>query len=275
MEPAREKINDSLLSSPLLCRVLDPPASLDKLGVFSGQAIEPMKRKDRTMNRIAVLGIFVGKREIVNCEFSKKEKNRKDIFSFSMTFLFSTWLILLIIGLLLLLSSIFFHIWWMVPFVPTPMIIVQTMVHLADIKKNDCVIDLGAGDARFLLEAQRKEPTVQCIGYEGSIIVWMLGKVRIWLDAKKSIDFHCANFFLSDLHNADIIFTYLSMQTMKKLLPKFQKELREGTKIVTHAFRIPELTPEKTIDVPMTFGGTTKAYLYVWKKMDAKGSSAQ
>jgi precorrin-6B methylase 2 len=153
--------------------------------------------------------------------------------------------------------------------------IVRTMVRLACLKPTDRILDLGAGDGRILIEAKKHQPQAICIGYEGSYLVWLLGKIRIFLHCKEPINFHCSNFFEADLRSADVIFTYLSMQTMKKLLPKFEAELRAGTRIITHAFRIPGLIPAETADVPMSFGGTTKAYLYVWKENKANGTSAQ
>lgn len=174
-------------------------------------------------------------------------------------------LLIVLLGLLLLLVSIFFQFRWFVPFVPTPMPIVRTMVDLAALKPGDHVVDLGAGDARFLIEAKKRVPGITCIGYEGAIAVWMLGKFKIWLSGYRDIEFRCQDFMKVDLSRADVIFTYLSMHVMKMLIPKFQKELRLGTRLISHAFRLPDHEPVQVAQVPMRFRGMTHAHKYVWK----------
>ncbi len=173
-------------------------------------------------------------------------------------------LLLVLIVLLLLLASLIFQFRWLVPFVPTPMPIVREMVNLANLKPGDHVIDLGAGDARFLIEAKKREPTITCVGYEGAIVVWMLGKIRIYFSGHRDIQFYCKDFMHVSLSDADVVFTYLSMHVMKMLIPKFQRELRSGTRLISHAFRLPHHEPAATSQVPMRFGGLTKAYLYRW-----------
>jgi precorrin-6B methylase 2 len=169
-----------------------------------------------------------------------------------------------VVLLVLLIVTILFHFWWMVPFVPTPWPIVRTMVGLADIKPGQTVCDLGAGDGRFLLEAKRVEPSITAIGYEGAVGVWMLAKIRILFSSHRDIRMVCGNFMKTDLSKADVIFTYLYPHVMTILLPKLQKELRPGTKVVSHAFKLPGLTPIATADVPLRHGpGTSKAYCYV------------
>lgn len=174
-------------------------------------------------------------------------------------------LIVVLVGLVLLIITILFHFWWMVPFVPTPMPIVEEMVKLANLKPGQVVYDLGAGDGRFLIAAKRIEKNISAIGYEGAIGVWMLAKVRIFFSPSRDIRMVCGNFMTADLSKADVIFTYLSIHVMKVLLPKFARELRPGTIIISHAFRLPGLEPIATADVPMRFGGLSKAYCYVWK----------
>lgn len=174
-------------------------------------------------------------------------------------------LVLLIAFLVLLVITVFFHMHYMVPFVPTPKPLMQTMIDLAKIKPGETVIDLGAGDGRFLIEAGKREPSAVLIGYEGAPGVWIVGKIRLLLKGMGSVAWYRKNFFGEDLSSANVIFTYLSMETMKRLLDKFRSELRPGTRIVTHAFRLPDIEPTEKREVKGIMGGKTNAYLYVWK----------
>lgn len=178
---------------------------------------------------------------------------------------FILFLLGVIVVLFILIMTIVMNVWFKVPYVPTPVAIVQTMLDLAALQPGMVVYDLGAGDGRFLLQAKKRQPNCIAIGYEGAFGVWIYGKIRIYFSRLTNISFYWRNFFKADLRNADVIFVYLTISMMKKLLPKFQKELRPGTKIISHAFKLPDLVPVDSRQVPMTFGGTTNVYLYVWK----------
>ena len=157
-----------------------------------------------------------------------------------------TWMFLigLIIILILLIGSILFHFRWLVPYVPTPMPIVKVMVDLAGIQKGNTVYDLGAGDARLLIQAAETEPTIHAIGYEGAIGVYLLGILRILWSRKRNVRLQWQNLFRADLGNADVVFLYLLPHMIEKLLPKFEQELQPGTIIVTHAFKLPSCDPQ-------------------------------
>ena len=43
-----------------------------------------------------------------------------------------------------------------IPFVPSPMHVVQKMIEVADIKKGDVLYDMGSGDGRIIIEAAKK-----------------------------------------------------------------------------------------------------------------------
>ena len=169
-----------------------------------------------------------------------------------------------LVFLLLLLYSIFFQARFMVPFVPTPMSIVRTMVTASKLKPRETVMDLGAGDGRLLILAKKTEPEIHAVGYEGSFFVWLLGKFKILLSGKK-IQWERKNFLKEDLSKADVIFTYLTISMMGTLFKKLKSEAKPGTRIISHAFRMKELEPIEKHAVPMTFGGMTNVYVYEWK----------
>ncbi len=178
----------------------------------------------------------------------------------------SAWflLIMLLIFLILAMASLLFHVRQMVPFVPTPGGIIEGMIDLAELKPGMTVMDLGAGDGRVLLRAERREPKITAIGYEGALGVWLLAQIRLHLRRSKAVVLR-KNFFTADFSKADVIFTYLSIAMMKKLKPKFDAELRDGACVISHAFRVPDMPADREELIEMPFG-RSKIYRYVWRK---------
>lgn len=175
-------------------------------------------------------------------------------------------LLALLFFVILVTVSAFFHLRQMVVYVPTPQVVTDAMIELGNPIAGELVLDLGAGDGRILARLMEKVPGVQTIGYEGALGVWLLAKIR-GLFSRNKPPVHLKNFLKVDLSKANIIFTYLSVSMMATLLPKFQRELQKGTRVVSHAFTLPGLRPDKTIDVTMPFFGKTTVYLYVWPPM--------
>lgn len=120
------------------------------------------------------------------------------------------------------------------PFVPTPMNAVEKMLGLAKLKKGDRIYDIGCGDGRIVYMASKKHE-VNATGFELSPFVYLIARVRKFLwKSKAQIRF--ANFKNHNLSDADVIFCYLLPETLSKLEPKLNKELKKGTKIISYAF---------------------------------------
>ena len=133
------------------------------------------------------------------------------------------------------------------------------MLKLANVKSNEVLYDLGAGDARIITIAA-KEFGAKSIGYEIAVLPYFLGCIKIMLKGlrgKAKLKFN--NFFEQDLSQADVVCTFLSPRAMEKLKPKFEKELKPGCRIVSFAFSIPGWQPTKK-DKPNQ--KTTAIYLY-------------
>ena len=112
------------------------------------------------------------------------------------------------------------------------------MLRIAKIRKNECVVDLGCGDGRLVFAAEKKFHA-RAEGYEISVFVWLLAQMnRIFKHAKAKI--YRQNFFNADLRKADVVFCYLLPEVMKKLSPKFKKELKPSARVISAAFRLPD-----------------------------------
>ena len=127
------------------------------------------------------------------------------------------------------------------PFVPTPMEAVRKMLKLAGVKKGDVVYDIGCGDGRMVYVAAN-EYGANATGLELSPLVYFFARVRklLWR-SKARILFR--NFKHQNFNNADLIVCYLMPETLEKLRPKLEAELKPGAKIVSYAFQVKGWTP--------------------------------
>lgn len=148
--------------------------------------------------------------------------------------------------------------WRAAPYVPTVQRDVERMLRLANIQANETVLDLGAGDGRFVVTAAKRF-RAKAIGYEISLLPYLFGK--IWIAFTPGI--HAAmvykDFFHVNLRPADVVVCFLTPGAMAKLAPKFRQELRPGTRIVSYAFALPGWSPV-TKDKPQA--NIMAAYLY-------------
>jgi precorrin-6B methylase 2 len=135
-------------------------------------------------------------------------------------------------------------------FVPTPHEVVEAMLKVAKVGKDDVLYDLGSGDGRIPITAAQKYGIARGIGID-------ISPERI-KEANENLSkagvgdrvrFINADLFESDLSEATVITLYLLPELNLKLLPKLLKELKPGTRIVSHAFDMGTWKPEQTLDV--------------------------
>ncbi|GAB4140310.1 MAG: hypothetical protein Fur0024_1430 [Patescibacteria group bacterium] len=164
-------------------------------------------------------------------------QNEKILILIGTIILLALLIVFLIYAMPVYIVGIFFH----APFVPTSHKMVDKLLKLADFKSGDIVIELGSGDGRFLRKAG-KLFDIKGIGYEW---VWWLVKFSNFMAKKEKISerikFEQGNFFDKNLKSADWIVIYLMPHAMDKLVKKMKKELKKGTKILSHAFSVPNL----------------------------------
>ncbi len=131
------------------------------------------------------------------------------------------------------------------PFVPTPMPAVKKVLKAAEIKKDDKVYDIGAGDGRFIHFA-KAEYGANSVGFELDPFVYLIAKIRQWLWGWKGTMVR-GNFLKHSIEDADILICYMLPRTLAKFQKKFDAELKKGTKVVSYAFHIGDWKPSKVI----------------------------
>jgi precorrin-6B methylase 2 len=171
------------------------------------------------------------------------------------------WLMVVFVAALLL--TFVMHIWLGVPYIPTPRKVARLMVELAGLRGDETVMDLGAGDGIVLVEAKRAHPGIRAVGCELVPTIWLLGIVYRAIIRAPRVEVRLKNAFAMDVREADVLLLYLIPEVLQRLLPKFEKELKPGTRIVSHAFKLPGREP---IEVRTTWklGGEIPVYLYHW-----------
>lgn len=143
----------------------------------------------------------------------------------------------------LVFSTIITNLMVKVPFVPSRMRIIRHVAKLANIQKNDNVYDLGCGDGRFLIEAD-KYTSQPLTGFEQAPLPYLMAKIRTLFN-KKNIHIIMQNFLRANLRDADVIYCYLGPEAMIDVGKKIRKECRKGTRIFSNTFSITDMKPTK------------------------------
>ncbi|MBI5037180.1 MAG: SAM-dependent methyltransferase [Candidatus Kerfeldbacteria bacterium] len=129
------------------------------------------------------------------------------------------------------------------PWLPVLKRDIKRVVDLAELTESDVAYDLGSGDGRILI-ALAHNYSCTVVGYEVSFLPYLISRLKILLlGLWRQVEIRFADFFNRDLGQATVVFCFLTPKAMEKLAPKFQKELRPGTRIISYSFAIPGWTP--------------------------------
>ena len=150
-----------------------------------------------------------------------------------------------------------------IQFVPTPQEVVDKMLELAEVTKDDLIYDLGCGDGRIVVTAAKKYGC-RCVGYDidPERVIESLENVRN-NNVQDLVRIEQKDIFTLDLSDASVITLYLLASLNVKLIPQLEK-LKPGTRIVSHDFDMQGIvTPDKTIGVPSDENPQHTVYLWI------------
>jgi 2-polyprenyl-3-methyl-5-hydroxy-6-metoxy-1,4-benzoquinol methylase len=150
-----------------------------------------------------------------------------------------------------------------VVYVPTPPEVVDKMLEVAKVGKDDILYDLGSGDGRIPITAAKR------FGTRGTGIDIDPERIKeANANAKKEgvsdkVQFLQQDLFKSDFSKATVVSLYLLPELNVKLRPQLFKQLKPGTRIVSHAFDMGDWKPEQTLNV----NGRTVYYWVIPKEI--------
>jgi len=139
--------------------------------------------------------------------------------------------------------------WIMIPVMyglpsrPTRSERVRKALQLADLKKDELLYDLGAGDGRVLLMAA-KEFGAKAVGVEiGPIqcaLIWMRITAAGFSDR---ISIQWGNFYKTELNAADVVYMYATSTEILKLAPRLQAQMKKGSRLISISADFPAWEP--------------------------------
>ena len=135
-------------------------------------------------------------------------------------------------------------------FVPTPAEVVTAMLKLANVTDKDVVYDLGCGDG-MIVTAAAKEFNAHAVGVDINPVRVKEANERVQkagvADKVKILN---EDLFETNISNASVVTLYLLPVLNVKLIPKLNRELKPGTRIVSQSFDMGANYPaEKTVEV--------------------------
>jgi SAM-dependent methyltransferase len=150
---------------------------------------------------------------------------------------------------------------------PTPQVVVDAMLELAELKANDVLYDLGCGDGRIVVTAA-KQYGVKAVGVD-------LDPVRV-RESRENVERNGVadrvtvrqeDLFDTDLTPASVVTLYLLPNLNLRLRPKLAR-LEPGTRIVSHSFAMRGALPRKTVKVALSKREFKTLFLWVvpWEK---------
>ena len=150
------------------------------------------------------------------------------------------------------------------PYYPTPLTIVAKMLDLGRLKAGEKMFDLGSGDGRIVIMAAEKyQADATGIEMDDDLYRQSMQKIRS-LGLEKTARIIHGDIFKQDYSPANLITVYLLPVSNDKVRPLLEKQLKKGTRVVSHDFPFRDWTPEKEVTIEDDGEGRSHTlYLYL------------
>lgn len=148
------------------------------------------------------------------------------------------------------------------PYAATPQEVVDRMLQLANVTKNDVVYDLGSGDGRLVITAAKRYGA-RGVGIDIDPALIAQSKANARKEGVEAlVEFRQQDALTVDLSPASVVTLYLLSGANMKLRPTLQKQLKPGARVVSHQFGMGDWVPTRTETVTDQRG--TSRLLYLW-----------
>jgi hypothetical protein len=152
------------------------------------------------------------------------------------------------------------------PFVPTPLAVVERMLELGEVDKNDVLFDLGCGDGRIVITAAKK------FGTRGVGIDIDPQRIEESMRAAKEagveerVEFRLQDVMKSEIREATVVTLYLLPESNAILRPLLEEQLKPGTPVVSHNYSIPGWEAKEVSYVTLQDGTGQDHTIFVYKR---------
>ncbi|HET8578753.1 MAG TPA: class I SAM-dependent methyltransferase [Methylomirabilota bacterium] len=148
-----------------------------------------------------------------------------------------------------------------VPYVVTPPQVVDGMLRLAGVGREDVVYDLGSGDGRIVIAAAR-DFGARGVGIEiDPRLVAQSSRTAQRAGLSERVRFVQQDLFATDLHPATVVTLYLTRELNLRLRPKLLQELRPGARVVSHHFDMGDWPADRHLAVDLD---RSSSMIYLW-----------
>jgi SAM-dependent methyltransferase len=130
-----------------------------------------------------------------------------------------------------------------VPYVPTPMRVVDRMLDLAELRANEYLIDLGSGDGRIPIAAAQRGARALGVDIDPARIREAQAAARL-RGVETRARFRRQDLFETPIGEANVVTMYLLPDINLALRPRLLTELRPGTRILSHQFDLGDWRPD-------------------------------
>jgi SAM-dependent methyltransferase len=147
-------------------------------------------------------------------------------------------------------------------FVATDLTVVNAMLTLAGVTRDDVVYDLGCGDGRIVIAAA-KEFGARGVGVDldpQRIQEAQANAVRAGVADR--VTFRVEDVFDTDIQSATVVTLFLSPELNARLRPKLTSQLKPGSRIVSHRYGIGDWVPERTVTLNVR---ETRNHIFLWR----------
>ena len=149
------------------------------------------------------------------------------------------------------------------PYVPTGHDVVDRMLRLASVTKDDFVVDLGCGDGRIPIAAAKKYGA-RGLGVDIDPVRIQEANANLKIAGVQNlVEFRLENLLQTDVSKATVVTTFLLSASNLRLRPILTKQLKPGARVVTNTFSMGDWTAAKTDTFVDATGRTRTLYLYV------------
>lgn len=154
------------------------------------------------------------------------------------------------------------------PYVPTPNVVVERMLGMANVGERDHVIDLGSGDGIIVITAAQR---LKASGYGVDIdeeLVRLSNERAKKLGIDGRVRFEAKDIFQADVGKATVVTLYLLPDMMRRVRNKLYAELKPGARVVSHDYHFEEWQHDAEVEFEVPekefISGVPQATLYLW-----------